>query len=88
MFLVAAALSRATLRSPRALAHVAAPKRVAFPRARGLATVPPTLVFYVKRACDAAFTGVEVPASSDVSALDYRTVWRSQVDRLFVDGFF
>lgn len=63
-------LARATQRAPRARALFAAPVRDAmFPRALGLVTVPSPLVFYVKRACGAAFTSVEVPAAAGVSTL-------------------
>jgi hypothetical protein len=79
MFLVVASLARTTLRAPRALALFAAPLRTA-PRARGLATAPPPLVFYVKRACDAAFAGVEVPSSSDVSTLVKATLAELRLD--------
>ena len=81
MFHVATTLARATLRAPRALTFFAAPMRADLPRTRGLATAPPPLVFYVKRADTAsAFTSVEVPATSDVSALVKASVAELRID--------
>lgn len=83
-------LPRATLRAPRALALFAAPARAAFPRARvataplrarGLATAPPPLIFYVKRMdAAAAFTSVEVPTDADVATLVKATITELRLD--------